>query len=76
MFGVKSFTSIINPPHAGILSVGAGEERAVVKDGKLAIATVMTVTIAVDHRVMGGAEAAQWLQAFKGLIEQPLRLVL
>lgn len=76
MFGAKSFTSIINPPHAAILSVGAGEERAVVKDGKLVAATMMTVTIAIDHRVMGGAEAARWLQAFKAAIEQPLLLVL
>jgi pyruvate dehydrogenase E2 component (dihydrolipoamide acetyltransferase) len=76
MFGVKSFNSIINPPHAAILSVGAGEARPVVRDGQLAIAQVMTVTLAIDHRVMGGAEGAKWLQAFKGLIEAPIKLVL
>ena len=76
MFGVKSFNSIINPPHAAILSVGAGEPRPVVRDGQLAIAQVMTVTLAIDHRVMGGAEGAKWLQAFKGLIEAPIKLVL
>jgi pyruvate dehydrogenase E2 component (dihydrolipoamide acetyltransferase) len=75
MFGIKAFNSIINPPHAAILSVGAGEPRPIVRDGQLAIATVMTVTLAIDHRVMGGAEGAKWLQAFKALIETPIRLV-
>jgi pyruvate dehydrogenase E2 component (dihydrolipoamide acetyltransferase) len=76
MFGVKSFNSIINPPHAAILSVGAGDARPIVRDGQLAIAQVMTVTLAIDHRVMGGAEGAKWLQAFKVLIEAPIKLVL
>jgi pyruvate dehydrogenase E2 component (dihydrolipoamide acetyltransferase) len=76
MFGVKSFNSIINPPHAAILSVGVGEARPVVREGQLAIAQVMTVTLAIDHRVMGGAEGAKWLQVFKGLIEAPIKLVL
>ncbi len=76
MFGVRSFNSIINPPHAAILSVGVGEQRPVVRDGQLAVANVMTVTLAIDHRVLGGAEGARWLQAFKQLIETPIRLVL
>ena len=76
MFGVSSFSAIINPPQAGILAVGAGQKRAVVKDGALAIATVMTVTLSVDHRVIDGALAATWLKAFKGIIEDPLSLML
>ena len=76
MFGVSSFSAIINPPQAGILAVGAGQKRAVVKDGELAIATVMTVTLSVDHRVIDGALAATWLKAFKGIIEDPLSLML
>jgi pyruvate dehydrogenase E2 component (dihydrolipoamide acetyltransferase) len=76
MFGVSSFSAIINPPQAGILAVGAGQKRAVVKDGELAIATVMTVTLSVDHRVIDGALAAIWLKAFKGIVEDPLSLML
>ncbi len=76
MFGVSSFSAIINPPQAGILAVGAGQKRAVVKDGELAIATVMTVTLSVDHRVIDGALAATWLKAFKGIVEDPLSLML
>ena len=76
MFGVSSFSAIINPPQAGILAVGAGQKRAVVKDGALAIATVMTVTLSVDHRVIDGALAATWLKAFKAIVEDPLSLML
>ncbi len=76
MFGVTAFNAIINPPQAGILAVGAGQKRAVVKDGALAIATVMTVTLSVDHRVIDGALAATWLKAFKGIVEDPLSLML
>jgi pyruvate dehydrogenase E2 component (dihydrolipoamide acetyltransferase) len=76
MFGVSSFSAIINPPQAGILAVGAGQKRAVVKNGELAIATVMTVTLSVDHRVIDGALAATWLKAFKGIVEDPLSLML
>jgi pyruvate dehydrogenase E2 component (dihydrolipoamide acetyltransferase) len=75
MFGVRTFNSIINPPHAAILSVGVGEQRPIARDGQLAVATVMSVTLAIDHRVLGGAEGARWLQAFKQLIETPIRLV-
>ncbi len=71
MFGVKEFTSIINPPHASILSVGAGEKRPVVKNGELTVATVMSATFAFDHRVIDGALGAELAAAFKTLIEQP-----
>jgi pyruvate dehydrogenase E2 component (dihydrolipoamide acetyltransferase) len=76
MFGVKDFAAIINPPQAGILAVSAGEQRPVVKGGALAIATVMTVTLSVDHRIVDGALAAEWLAAFKGIVEDPLQMML
>ncbi len=76
MFGVKSFASIINPPQGMIMSVGAGEQRAVVKDGALAIATVMTVTLTCDHRVVDGATGAKWLAAFKGFVEDPMTMLM
>ena len=76
MYGIKEFTSIINPPQSGILSVGAGEQRAVVKDGELGIATVMTVTLAADHRCVDGAVGSEFLATFKGLIEAPLTMLL
>jgi pyruvate dehydrogenase E2 component (dihydrolipoamide acetyltransferase) len=76
MYGVRDFAAIINPPQAGILAVGAGEKRAVVKDGALAIATVMTCTLSVDHRVVDGALAAEWLADFRRTVEDPLSLML
>ncbi|MBB5693476.1 pyruvate dehydrogenase complex dihydrolipoamide acetyltransferase [Muricoccus pecuniae] len=76
MFGVKQFSAIINPPQAGILAVSAGEKRPVVKDGQLAVATVMTVTLSVDHRVIDGALAAEWVSTFKSIVEDPLSLML
>ena len=76
MFGVKQFTAIINPPQAAILAVGAGEPRPVVRDGALAVATVMSCTLSVDHRVADGAAGAQWMQAFKAIVEDPLSLLL
>ncbi|MBM3593317.1 MAG: pyruvate dehydrogenase complex dihydrolipoamide acetyltransferase [Alphaproteobacteria bacterium] len=76
MYGVKDFAAIINPPQAGILAVSAGEQRPVVKNGVLAIATVMTLTLSVDHRVIDGALAAEFLQALKRNIEDPLSLML
>ncbi len=76
MFGVRDFAAIINPPQGGILAVGAGEKRAVVHHGALAIATVMTVTLSVDHRCIDGALAAQWVAAFKRIVEDPLSLML
>jgi pyruvate dehydrogenase E2 component (dihydrolipoamide acetyltransferase) len=76
MMGIKSFMSIINEPQGCILSVGAGEQRPVVKNGALAIATVMSVTLTCDHRVVDGAIGSAWLAAFKGLIEEPIGLML
>ncbi len=76
MFGIKDFAAIINPPQGCILAVGAGEQRPVVKDGALAVATVMSCTLSVDHRVVDGAVGAQFLAAFKRLIEEPLTMLL
>jgi pyruvate dehydrogenase E2 component (dihydrolipoamide acetyltransferase) len=76
MFGIKDFSAIINPPQGCILAVGAGEQRAVVKDGALAIATVMTCTLSVDHRVVDGAVGAEFMAEFKKLIEDPLSMLL
>ncbi len=76
MFGVKEFAAIINPPQGGILAIGAGEQRPVVKNGQLAVATVMTVTLSVDHRVIDGALGAEWLSVFKAIVEEPLSLML
>jgi pyruvate dehydrogenase E2 component (dihydrolipoamide acetyltransferase) len=76
MFGTKQFTAIINPPQAAILAVGAGEPRPVVKDGQLAVATVMSCTLSVDHRVADGALGAQFMAEFKKIVEDPLSLLL
>jgi pyruvate dehydrogenase E2 component (dihydrolipoamide acetyltransferase) len=76
MYGVKDFAAIINPPQGCILAVGAGEQRPVVKDGALAVATVMSCTLSVDHRVVDGAVGAQFLAAFKALIECPAAMLL
>ena len=73
-YGVRDFAAVINPPQGAILAVGAGEPRAVVKDGQLAVATMMTVTLSVDHRVIDGAVAARWLEAFKRHLEDPASL--
>jgi pyruvate dehydrogenase E2 component (dihydrolipoamide acetyltransferase) len=75
MFGIKSFASIINEPQGAILSVGAGEKRAVVRGDQVVAATVMTVTLTCDHRVVDGAIGARWLQAFKPLIEDPIAML-
>lgn len=76
MFGIKHFEAVINPPQGCILAIGAGEQRPVVKDGALAIATVMSCTLSVDHRVVDGAVGAEYLAAFKKLIEDPLTMLL
>ena len=76
MFGIREFAAVINPPQGAILAVGAGEERPVVRNGQLAVATVMTVTLSADHRVVDGAVGAEWLQAFKGYIEAPVTMLL
>ena len=75
MFGVKDFAAVINPPHATILAVGAGEQRAVVKDGEIKVANVMSVTLSTDHRAVDGALGAELLQAFKRLIENPMGML-
>ncbi len=76
MYGIKEFSAIINQPHGAILAVGAGEQRPVVKGGALAVATVMSVTLSVDHRVSDGALGAEWLKYFKGYIEDPVTMLL
>lgn len=75
MYGVDEFSAILNPPQSGILAVGAASQRPIVVDGELAVGTVMTVTLSADHRVVDGALAAQWLQAFKTRIEHPLSIL-
>ncbi|MHB0950377.1 MAG: pyruvate dehydrogenase complex dihydrolipoamide acetyltransferase [Allorhizobium sp.] len=75
MMGVKSFSAVINPPHATILAVGAGEERVVVKNGEMKIANVMSVTLSTDHRCVDGALGAELLGAFKRYIENPLGML-
>ncbi|HUC61804.1 MAG TPA: pyruvate dehydrogenase complex dihydrolipoamide acetyltransferase [Alphaproteobacteria bacterium] len=76
MYGIREFSAVINPPEGGILAVGAGEQRAVVKNGALAIATVMTCTLSGDHRVVDGAVGAELLAVFRKLIETPAAMLL
>jgi pyruvate dehydrogenase E2 component (dihydrolipoamide acetyltransferase) len=75
MYGIKDFTAVINPPHATILAVGASEERTIVKNGKIEIAQIMSVTMSCDHRAVDGALGAELLGAFKKLIENPVMMV-
>jgi pyruvate dehydrogenase E2 component (dihydrolipoamide acetyltransferase) len=75
MYGIKDFTAVINPPHATILAVGTGEQRAVVIDGKIAVATIMSVTLSCDHRAVDGALGAELIGAFKLLIENPVMMM-
>jgi pyruvate dehydrogenase E2 component (dihydrolipoamide acetyltransferase) len=75
MFGIKDFAAVINPPHATILAVGAGEQRAIVRGGKVEVASVMSVTLSTDHRAVDGALGAELLGAFKALIENPVMMV-
>jgi pyruvate dehydrogenase E2 component (dihydrolipoyllysine-residue acetyltransferase) len=74
MFGIREFSAVINPPHGTILAVGAGTQRPVVRDGAVAIATIMSATLSCDHRVVDGALGAELLAAFKGYIENPVRM--
>ena len=76
MYGIKAFTAVINPPHAAILAVGAGEERAVAREGKVEAATIMTTTLSCDHRVIDGATGARFLEAFKLFVEDPATMLL
>jgi pyruvate dehydrogenase E2 component (dihydrolipoamide acetyltransferase) len=75
MYGIKDFTAVINPPHATILAVGAGEERAVARNGKIEAAQIMSVTLSCDHRAVDGALGAELLSAFKALIEHPVMML-
>jgi pyruvate dehydrogenase E2 component (dihydrolipoamide acetyltransferase) len=75
MYGIKSFDAVINPPHATILAVGTGEKRAVVVGGDVKVATLMSCTLSCDHRVVDGAVGAELLNAFKSLIEDPVRML-
>jgi pyruvate dehydrogenase E2 component (dihydrolipoamide acetyltransferase) len=75
MFGIKDFAAVINPPHATILAVGAGEERAIVKNGEVKVATVMSVTLSTDHRAVDGALGAELLVAFRKYIENPMGML-
>jgi pyruvate dehydrogenase E2 component (dihydrolipoyllysine-residue acetyltransferase) len=76
MYGIKDFAAVINPPQACLLAVGAAERRPIVKDGALAVATMMSCTLSIDHRAVDGAVGAEYLQVFKKLIEDPLRMML
>ncbi len=76
MFGIKNFTAVINPPQSAIMAVGVGEDRAVVRDGKIVVANVMTVTLSCDHRVIDGATGARFLQTFKDFVEEPASMLL
>ena len=76
MFGIREFTAIINPPHAAILAVGAGEERVVVRGGKMEVANMMTVTLSCDHRVIDGATGARFLSVFRKFVEDPAAMLL
>ncbi len=75
MMGIKNFSAVINPPHATILAVGTGEQRAVVKDGAIVTATLMSVTLSTDHRCVDGALGAELLGAFKVYIENPMGML-
>ncbi len=76
MYGIKEFAAIINPPQSCILAVGAGEERVIVVKGQSVVANMMSVTLAVDHRVVDGARGAEWLRSFKDYIERPATMLL
>jgi pyruvate dehydrogenase E2 component (dihydrolipoamide acetyltransferase) len=75
MYGIKDFTAVINPPHATILAVGTGEQRAIVKDGKVEAAAIMSVTMSCDHRAVDGALGAELIGAFKAFVENPVMMI-
>jgi pyruvate dehydrogenase E2 component (dihydrolipoamide acetyltransferase) len=76
MYAIKSFEAVINPPHATILAVGAGEKRPVVVGEAVEVATIMAATLSCDHRIVDGAIGAEMLNAFKTLIEDPVRMLI
>jgi pyruvate dehydrogenase E2 component (dihydrolipoamide acetyltransferase) len=73
--GSEDFTAVINPPQAAVLAVGAARQEAVVTDGELGVATVLRVTLSVDHRPIDGAVAARWMGAFLALVSEPVRIL-
>jgi pyruvate dehydrogenase E2 component (dihydrolipoamide acetyltransferase) len=75
MYGIKDFTAVINPPQSSILAVGTGEERAVVRNGQIVPATIMSCTLSCDHRAIDGALGAELIGAFRRLIESPVMMV-
>ena len=75
MYGISHFTAVINPPHATILAVGAGEQRAVARDGKLAVATQMKLTLSTDHRAVDGALGAELIGAIRQYLESPTAML-
>jgi pyruvate dehydrogenase E2 component (dihydrolipoamide acetyltransferase) len=75
MMGIEEFTAIINPPDACIMAVGAIIKTPVVKNGELAVGNIMKVTLSCDHRVVDGASGAEFLQTFKGLLEEPIKMI-
>src|SRR5262249_19637882 len=75
MYGIKSFDAVINPPHASILAIGMGEKRPVVIGDRVEVATLISCTLSCDHRVIDGAIGAELLNAFKALIEEPVRML-
>jgi pyruvate dehydrogenase E2 component (dihydrolipoamide acetyltransferase) len=75
MYGIKDFAAVINPPHATILAVGTGEQRAVVREGKIEAAWMMSVTLSTDHRAVDGVLGSELVTAFKALIEHPVMMV-
>ncbi len=75
MFGIRSFSAVINPPHATILAVGAGIQQPVVRGGEVKVATIMSLTLSTDHRAVDGALGAELIQAIKGFIEKPVGML-
>jgi pyruvate dehydrogenase E2 component (dihydrolipoamide acetyltransferase) len=75
MYGIKAFDAVINPPHATILAVGAGERRPVVVGNEVKVATIMSCTLSCDHRVVDGAVGAELLNAFRSYVEDPVRML-
>ncbi len=76
MYGIKQFDAVINPPQGAILAIGAGEQRPIVRNGALAVATLMSCTLSCDHRVVDGAIGAEFLKAFKAMVEEPMAMLL
>ena len=75
MYGIDHFTAVINPPEAAVLAVGAVQQEAVVRDGQLSAATTLKLTLSIDHRILDGATAAEFLQALVLILEHPLRIM-